>query len=264
MLTRAGTVVGLAGSGRSRRLFWIGLYALILAAWVVLFRMTASPLPGVSAAEYWATLCVSAEGADPLTLYGMWVVMTAAMMLPSFVPALRVFGEISAVRASDSRSLAALVAGYATVWLAFSAMATALQVELYRLGALSSMGEALSPWATVVLMAAAGGYQFSHVRQACLARCRHPLVFFMEHWRPGLPAAFATGARLGVFCVGCCWVLMLLGFVGGAMSLMWMGVATLLMTFEKLPEIGRFVTKPLGLLLFLGAATQAAQTLNLI
>jgi predicted metal-binding membrane protein len=245
-----------------RKLFWLGFYAFILLGWLLLMRMTASPLPGMTAAEYWAALCISAASADPFALFAMWGLMSAAMMLPTFVPAVRVFGELGSVRASDGASMAALVAGYGAIWLAFSALAASLQLGLAKTGAMTGAGQTLSSWVSIGLLAAAGAYQFSSAKEACLSKCRHPLMFFMEHWAPGLKPAFAMGARLGVWCVGCCWLLMLLGLIGGAMNLMWLGGATLFMVFEKLPEIGRHLTRPLGVALMIGAAVQVVSVFS--
>jgi len=245
-----------------RGLFWLGFYAVILLGWAALMQITASPLPGLTAAEYWAALCVPAASANPLALFAMWGLMSAAMMLPTFVPAVRVFGELGSVRASNGASMATLVLGYGAVWLVFSALAAALQLGLAKTGAMTGAGQTLSPWVSAGLLAAAGAYQFSPAKEACLAKCRHPLMFFMEHWAQGMKPAFAMGARLGVYCVGCCWLLMLLGLIGGAMNLMWMGAATLLMVLEKLPEIGRYVTKPLGAALLLGAAVQVVSVFS--
>jgi predicted metal-binding membrane protein len=254
MLVRAQPVLAFVFGPHGRRLFWLGFYGAILLAWVLLMRMVASPMPGLTAAEYWADFCISAGEVDPLALFAMWGLMSAAMMLPTFVPALRVFGELSAVRATSGRTMTALCLGYAAVWVVFSALATALQVGLATAGAMTGIGQTLSPWASAGLLLAAGAFQFSPMKEACLAKCRHPLMFFMEHWAPGLRPAFAMGARMGVFCVGCCWLLMLLGLIGGAMNLLWMGAATLFMVLEKLPEVGRTLTKPLGVALVVGAA----------
>jgi predicted metal-binding membrane protein len=245
-----------------RWLFWLGFYAAILLGWAGLMQMTASPIPGLTAAEYWAALCISAENADPLALIAMWGLMSAAMMLPTFVPAVRVFGELGSVRATNGASMAALVTGYGAVWLVFSVLAAGLQLGLAKAGAMTGAGQSLSPWVSVGLLAAAGAYQFSTAKEACLSKCRHPLMFFMEHWAPGLKPAFAMGARLGVWCVGCCWLLMLLGLIGGAMNLMWMGAATLFMVLEKLPEIGRYLTKPLGAALVIGAVARAVTVIS--
>lgn len=251
-------VVPSSGSPFSLRpLAWGGFYALVLAAWAGLFALSRSPVPGLSSPEFWASLCVPATQADPAVLFGMWALMTAAMMLPTFVPALRVYGQIGAVGASDVAGMAALVAGYAAVWLGFALGVTLAQVGLARAGAVAADGRAV-PWATVVLLLAAGLYQFSPLKSACLSRCRQPLTFFLEHWRPGAATAFGMGARLGGLCLGCCWALMLLGFVGGTMNLAWMGAATLFMTLEKLPDLGAYLTKPAGVALLVAGSVVAA------
>ena len=238
-----------------RPLVWVGFYAAVLVSWVALFVLSRSPVPGLSAADYWASLCVAAGAAEPAVLFGMWALMTAAMMLPTFVPALQVYAQIGAVGASDPRGMVALVAGYGAVWLGFAAVATVAQIGL------AGAGLGLAPWVTVALLLAAGAYQFSTLKAACLSRCRQPLTFFLEHWRPGAAPALRMGARLGVYCLGCCWVLMLLGFVGGAMNLLWMGAATLFMTLEKLPDLGGYLTKPAGVALLAAGAFVAAQSL---
>lgn len=262
MPDQSSLIGALPRSSFGRWLFWLGFYAAILLGWAGLMQMTASPIPGLTAAEYWAALCISAENADPLALIAMWGLMSAAMMLPTFVPAVRVFGELGSVRATNGVSMAALVTGYGAVWLVFSVLAAGLQLGLAKAGAMTGAGQTLSPWVSVGLLAAAGAYQFSTAKEACLSKCRHPLMFFMEHWAPGLKPAFAMGARLGVWCVGCCWLLMLLGLIGGAMNLMWMGAATLFMVLEKLPEIGRYLTKPLGAALLIGAVARAVTVIS--
>ena len=92
----------------------------------------------------------------------------------------------------------------------------------------------------------AGAYQFSPVKEACLSKCRRPLSFFMQHWDEG---ALRNGVRLGLVCLGCCWALMALAFVGGVMNLAFMGLATVIMVLEKLPQVGRYLTRPLGAVL---------------
>jgi predicted metal-binding membrane protein len=260
------TQTGIASSRRT--LFWIGFYAVILLAWSMLFLIgrgpSSSSIPGMTSAEFWASLCSGAASADPAALFGMWGVMTAAMMLPTFVPAVRVFDELGDVQASNAKSMSALVSGYSAAWLVFCALGALMQLLLSRTGIIAPDGTSLSPWLTAGLLLAAGGYQLSHVKSACLAKCRHPLTFFLAYWRPGSPAAFAMGLRLGLACLGCCWVLMTLSFVGGAMNLLWMGLATLFMTFEKLPQVGRYLTKPAAAILLLAAGVTLLRALQLI
>lgn len=206
-----------------------------------------------TAPEIWRALCISAAQADPFAIFAMWLLMSVAMMAPSFVPALSTYRELAAVKASNFLGMVALLAGYLVIWFGFSAAATLLQVVLADRGLLATDGASLSTALTVSLLTIAGLYQFSRFKDACLAKCRAPLTFFMEHWREGPVAAIGMGAQLGVFCLGCCWALMLLGFVGGTMNILWMGLATLFMIFEKLPQFGAFLTRPAGFIL-LGAA----------
>jgi predicted metal-binding membrane protein len=150
-----------------------------------------------------------------------------------------------------------LLAGYLMAWLAFSVAAAAAQKALQPAGLLSEMmlwskSAALS--ATV--LAAAGLYQLSDLKQACLAQCRSPARFLTEHWRPGRFGSFALGVRHGAYCVGCCWMLMALLFVGGVMNLVWIAVLTLLVLLEKLSKAGPMIGRlSAGLLITWAIAT---------
>ncbi|MEO0914961.1 MAG: DUF2182 domain-containing protein, partial [Pseudomonadota bacterium] len=121
------------------------------------------------------------------------------------------------------------------------------------------MGASQSIVFSAALLAVAGIYQFTPAKDFCLEYCRSPMVHFLAHWRGGFGGGAFMGARIGIYCVACCWAIMSLGFVGGAMNLLWMGIATLLMTLEKLPDIGRWLTRPLGVAFLCGAAWQIAK-----
>ncbi len=121
-----------------------------------------------------------------------------------------------------------------------------MQMELIR-----AFGGIRSELFYVVLLAVAGAYQFSPIKEARLSKCRMPLTFFMQHWEEG---PWRNGLRLGLVCLVCCWALMLLAFVGGVMNLAFMGVATVIMVYKKLLEIGRWVTRPLGFALLVASA----------
>jgi predicted metal-binding membrane protein len=191
----------------------------------------------------------------------MWALMAAAMMLPTFMPALRTFVNMGAAGATRPIDAVALVAGYASVWVLGAALGAAAQMALSRVGMLAQDGSSLSVWLTTALLIAAGLYQLSILKAACLAKCRMPLTYFMGRWAPGLPRAFIMGAELGLICFGCCWALMALAFVGGTMSLVWMGLATLFMVLEKLPQLGRPLTRPAGFALIGAGAVLALRTL---
>ena len=204
-----------------------------------------------------ASLCRSSAADAPIwTSTAMWALMSAGMMLPTAAPYFRSYSTLAAGQPLriDPGNIWGLAAGYIAVWLLFALGAGILQWELARLRLLSAQGASLSVSLSALLLLLAGLYQFSPMKAACLSRCRSPLAFFMSEWRDGFRGAIRMGLKHGRDCLGCCWALMLLAFVGGTMNLVWMALGTGLMTLEKLPSIGRPVSKPVGALLVLGAA----------
>jgi len=176
-------------------------------------------------------------------------------MAPTALPAFATYEDLG--HAAPTR-LGPLVAGYLAVWLGFAALAAGAQLALFDAGLLTALGDSRSAALSAALLALAGAYQFSPAKEACLARCRAPLTFFFQHWDEG---PWRNGLRLGLVCLGCCWALMLLAFVGGVMNLAFMGLATVIMVMEKLPDIGRPITGPLGILLLFGAVGMLVTTL---
>lgn len=225
---------------------WLGLFSLILAAWIIVFLMSAPAdlraAGAIYGADFWRDLCVLTPGvAGFFRILLMWVLMSAAMMAPTALPAFATYEDLS--HAAPNTHLGQFVGGYLLIWIGFSVFAAALQLGLFQAGLLSVFGDSLSNRMSAGLLLMAGVYQFTPLKEACLSKCRRPLVFFMQHWDEG---PLRNGVRLGLVCLGCCWALMLLAFVGGVMNLAFMGLATLIMVFEKLPELGRYITKPLG------------------
>ena len=239
---------------------WLAFFALILAAWTGLFAMVAtSPLAGVPKG-LWAALCTGTAAAGLPTLVTMWGLMAAAMMLPTFVPALRTFIHLGAAGATRPAEALALVAGYGAVWIGAAAIGALVQHWLSAQGLVAADGSSLSQGLTAALLLVAGLYQFSPAKAACLAKCRMPMTYFIERWAPGIPRALQMGLELGALCLGCCWALMALAFVGGTMNLLWMGAATLFMVLEKLPGLGRPLTRPAGVLLLAAGGWSALHT----
>ena len=256
---------------------WSGFFAAVLAGWALLFGMAANfaalaPLsalgPGMAALAplfpetsaggalpaFIDAICsagASPGESGPLSLSGMWALMALAMMMPTAVPLFRSYGDL--VIGNPTRipavGLLGLLAGFAVVWLGFAGLAGLVQWGLSQADILTAGGILRHSWLTALLLALAGLYQFSSLKAACLSRCRAPLMFFLSNWRDGLSGAFLMGLQQGLFCLGCCWALMALAFVGGTMNLIWMGAAMLLMILEKLPFLGRHITAPLGLAL---------------
>ena len=237
------------GIRRMSGLHWLMLFGGILLCWAALFAMSVPQdlriAGAIYGAEFWLTLCTmtpDAAGAARMVL--MWVLMSAAMMAPTALPAFATYDDLS--RSAEGTRFGDLVAGYLLVWIGFSLLAAGLQLVLLQADLISVFGDSRSGLLSALLLLIAGGYQFTPLKAQCLSKCRRPLVFFMQHWDEG---AFRNGLRLGAVCLGCCWALMLLAFVGGVMNLAFMGLATVFMVLEKLPEIGRWLTRPMGVVL---------------
>ncbi|MGH8808873.1 MAG: DUF2182 domain-containing protein, partial [Noviherbaspirillum sp.] len=146
--------------------------------------------------------------------------------------------------------------GYLALWTAFSVVAVPLQFALEKAALLSPMMKATSIALAGAVLIAAGIYQWTPLKQSCLRRCRSPLEFVLTHWREGTRGAFIMGVRHGMYCVGCCWVLMLLLFVGGVMNLLWIAGLAVFILVEKLAPAGHWIGRIAGLLLIgWGAAT---------
>lgn len=182
----------------------------------------------------------------------MWVVMMAAMMLPSAAPMILLYATIA--RGRDARGMPATASGifavgYVAIWTAFSLGAVALQYGLERLALLSPMMETTSMALAGGILITAGIYQWSPLKKACLQGCRSPLEFVLTHWRAGARGAFVMGVQHGMYCVGCCWMLMLLLFVGGVMNLGWIAGLAILVLVEKLAPAGYWIGRGVGILL---------------
>jgi predicted metal-binding membrane protein len=167
-----------------------------------------------------------------------WQVMIVAMMLPSSLPLIRLFAAASARAPARGRALAAFLGAYALVWSAFGAAAFAGDAGLHALVGAWSWLSAHDWLIAPAALALAGAFQFSALKDACLDKCRHPASFMLRHYERGAGGAFRLGARHGVFCVGCCWALMLVMFMVGVASLVWMALLTALMVHEKTRPAG--------------------------
>jgi predicted metal-binding membrane protein len=151
------------------------------------------------------------------------------------------------------------VAGYLLVWTAFSAVATLAQALTAHLAWTNPMMEAASPWFGAAVMLAAGAWQFTAAKRACLTHCRAPALFIAEHWRPGATGALRMGVAHGAYCVGCCWAAMALLFVGGVMNLAVIAAITLFVLLEKVAPLGVRGGQVAGALLVLGGLWIAAR-----
>jgi predicted metal-binding membrane protein len=182
-----------------------------------------------------------------------WQVMIAAMMLPSSLPLVRLFAAASAGQPRPGAAMAGFLGGYALVWSVFGALAF-----LFDLGVHAAVDS--SPWLEDhdwllggSVLALAGAFQFTKLKDACLDKCRHPGHFLIRFYERGTGGGFRLGARHGMFCLGCCWALMLVMFSVGVASLAWMAVLTALMVYEKTRPSGARSVPVTGIAL-LGAA----------
>ena len=202
-----------------------------------------------------------------LPLFGMWAVMMAAMMLPTMVPSLRSYEDLMSSANGTRIGWLGVLLGYSIVWVVFAAAIAALQLFLLSMKIVDMMGLVDSIWISALLLLAAGVFQFTRAKEICHGICHSPMMYFIGHWQSGFSGGIRMGLGLGVFCLGCCWLFMILGFAGGVMNFLWMGLATLVMIIEKLPEIGHYVVRPLGLILILAGficAAMAYQTQGVI
>ncbi len=205
------------------------------------------PMTGASA---W-TMTPVWDAPHLLLLWAMWAVMMTGMMLPAATPLI-----LLARLASYPYALAA---GYIVVWAVFSVGATALQWQLGRLGIVDPMMEIASARAAAILLLIAGVYQLTPLKRVCLTACHSPADFLARRWRSGASGAFRIGVEHGMYCVGCCWALMLLLFAGGVMNLAVIAALTLLVAFEKLAPFGLASARVSGGLLIAAALWMAAR-----
>lgn len=189
-----------------------------------------------------------------LTL-SMWWTMMIAMMLPSAAPIILLYAKASGHGdAKTPPSTAGFLIGYLFAWGAFSLLATGVHAGLERTGLISEMWlSSQSRWLSAGLLFAAGIYQLTPIKNMCLRHCRNPGQFLSRNFRPGRSGALQMGLIHGTYCIGCCWLLMLLLFVGGVMNLVWIALLTLMVAAEKLLPHGRAVSLVAGGVSLLGA-----------
>ena len=249
-----------------RSSLWLAFFGLVLIAWWMMYAMAMQMdldwlgRPGEMGARM-AAMDPRMPMYMPMANFGplfvMWAAMMAAMMLPTLVPTLRSYEDLM-VSADGSRAgWLGVIAGYFLVWVLFAAVIAGVQMALLYGGVIDMLGIPKSRWVAAAILLAVGLFQFTRAKEICHGVCHSPMMYFLGHWRTGFAGGLRMGLGLGAFCVGCCWGFMVLGFVGGVMNLAWMGLATVFMVVEKLPQIGHYVTKPMGFALILGAVVVA-------
>lgn len=229
------------------------------AAWLYLalgLRSNAGMSHAMSSMRPMTTMSAWNAGETGIQLL-MWIVMMVAMMLPAAVPATLVYVAVARKASRQGSPVApasALIGGYIGVWLSFSIAATAAQWVLERLSLLSSSMASNDRYLAGALVLAAGVYQLTALKAQCLKRCRDPARLIAEHWRSGEAGAVRMGAELGLYCLGCCWVLMTLLFVGGVMNLAWVAAIATVVLLEKVAPRATEWSRYLGVAMMAGGA----------
>ncbi|RQH03821.1 DUF2182 domain-containing protein [Paraburkholderia dinghuensis] len=251
--------------GRERTITALGMAAVVTLSWFYLWTgagIGMSALEMTTVTLFPHRLADSAGSMDPSlpAVILMWWTMMIAMMTPAAAPLIllyrRVMRHYGALEARSAIPSMVLLAGYLTAWLAFSIGAASLQKMLQPTGLISVMmlWSKSAPLSAIVL-AVAGAYQFLPLKRACLKQCRSPVKVLTAHWRPGVTGSFLLGVRHGIYCVGCCWLLMALLFVGGIMNLVWIAALSLFVFVEKILPDGERVGRVLGVVLIAWAGT---------
>jgi predicted metal-binding membrane protein len=231
--------------------------ALTILAWLYLVRMPMSPEDlGGSIARIAAPFPPSEVHA--WLTFMMWAVMMVAMMTPSASPMILTYARIASGRGGHLLwKTSMFAAGYLFLWTVFSAAATMLQTALLH-AAIITNALVATPIAGGVILIAAGAYQLSPLKNACLGHCRSPISFFMTRWRDGALGAFWIGVAHGWFCVGCCWLLMALLFVVGVMNLAWVAAISAFVLLEKATRYGGTIANATGIALIIWGIVLAA------
>lgn len=184
----------------------------------------------------------------------MWSAMTLAMMLPSAAPMIMTYAGIADTAARKSERIVSpfvLAGGYMAVWLVFSVIATLAQIAFTRATLIDASTQSASGLFSGAVFIAAGAYQFSKLKHACLTRCQQPFPFFFANWATTTSGVFRLGLKQGLYCLGCCWAMMMVMFAVGVMNIIWMVALGAVMTSEKMIT-GRRFTHMVGILLIVG------------
>lgn len=239
----------------------LALLAITALAWVYLLRLAAdNAMPGMDADDMSILMPPRAwTPADIGFVLLMWVVMMVGMMTPSVAPMILLYARVGRQAALQGQPFAAtgwFAAGYFLAWVGFSVVATFMQWLLERQALLSPMMTSTSNYFNGIILVAIGVYQWTPWKYACLAQCQAPLPFIQRHggFRPEAMRALRLGIVHGAYCVGCCWALMALLFVGGVMNTLWIAGIALLVLAEKALSAGRFIPRLAGLACIVGGA----------
>ena len=250
---------------QDRRLVVLALFSLSALAWTYLVVMARQMAVGDMTLMGMGAMTMSQMSWSLLTfllMFIMWAVMMVGMMVPSVAPMVLLFARVQRRKLADqapTARIAAFTAGYLLIWTSFSLIATGLQWALTELRLLSPMMESTSQFLAVGVLLAAGIYQLTPLKLACLKQCQSPIGFLTMHWKDGISGSLSMGIEHGMYCLGCCWLLMALLFVGGVMNLIWVAIIATFVLLEKVVPKGEIIGRVGGVLLIVFAGFVAFQ-----
>jgi predicted metal-binding membrane protein len=251
-----------AGLRRDRFIILAALLLLIALAWAYLFRLATGmarppdmqdmPMPAMNMAGVMGPAVKRLDVTDTLLTFVMWFVMMVGMMTPAATPTILLYARVGRVAAAQQKPFASagwFAGGYFLAWAGFSLGATAVQIGLRDAMLMTAMLKSASDPLSGIMLVAAGLNQWSPWKNACLEHCRAPLLFIQRHggFRPQAGASLSLGIRHGLYCIGCCWALMLLLFVGGIMNVAWIAGLAVLVLAEKLWTHGPLLSRAVGI-----------------
>jgi predicted metal-binding membrane protein len=242
-----------------------GLAGITVAAWVYIVVTAHRMVTGSGGMNSQSMDAMTGVKPWTATEFGltfvMWALMMVAMMVPTAAPMTLMYAAVARKAAAQHNPLAptfVFVTGYITMWATFSLVATVAQHALDQAALLSPMMVSASARLGAAILIAAGLYQLTPLKNACLKNCRAPAHFISRYWRTGNLGAFRMGLRLGAYCVGCCWILMALLFVGGVMNLLWIAAIAIFVLLEKTIPFGDVSGRVVGAAMILFGALSLA------
>lgn len=258
-MTHALAILPVRALARPRLLAMLCIVVLVAAGWIYFGLM----LAGVPGATFLEALCRPSFGTSGFNaaqagpIFAMWCAMALAMMLPTAAPMILTYADIAETATAKGEQVPSpfvLTAGYLGVWLGVAVLLSGLQLTLAQLSLIDPAMASASPLFSGAAFIGAGLYQFSALKHACVTQCQYPLPFFLANWTAESRGVFRLGLRQGLYCLGCCWAVMLLMFAVGVMNVVWMAALGMLMTIEKIGTTTRF-SRALGVVFILvGAA----------
>jgi predicted metal-binding membrane protein len=232
-----------------------GLFIISILAWLyIIYLYRQMEVMDMDALFFAMPMTPEWAATDFVLMFVMWLVMMIAMMTPSVAPLVLLFARVNRQRKKQENPFVPtsyMFTGYFMVWAAFSGLATVLQWLLQQLSWLNPDMIITNKILGSVILVTAGIFQFTSLKHTCLSFCRSPFDFITRYWKEGRKGAIMMGIRNGAYCVGCCWVLMVLLFVSGVMNILWVALIAIFVLVEKVTPKSRWISYAAGCLLII-------------